>query len=73
MDAMRHARADLAQPRHRFLRPSAVARNHDDARALPRKLFGGDPADARRGAGDDDDLVANGTLPGDAAETAPYL
>jgi hypothetical protein len=64
MNAVRRLRADLAQPGQRLLRPSAVARNHDDARALPCELLRSDPADARRGASDDDDFVANGTLPG---------
>ena len=61
VDAMRRARADLAQPRQRLLRPRAVAGDHDDAGALPGELLRRDPADARRGAGDDDDFVVDGT------------
>jgi hypothetical protein len=58
---MRRTGADLAQPLERLLSPAAVAGNHDDAGAPPGELFGRDPADARRRAGDDDDFSLDGT------------
>jgi hypothetical protein len=60
MGTMGRVRPDLAQPRQRRFGALPVARDHDDAGALPRQPLRRDPADARRCPGDDDDLAADG-------------
>ncbi len=73
MGGVGDARTRLPQSREGGVRPPAVARDQDDARAERGELQGGDLSDAGRGAGDDNDLAVNGSLPGVADSLASNI
>jgi hypothetical protein len=62
MGAVSGVRTGSPELRERRVGAPAIARHEDDARAKRGQLRGRDLPDARRGAGDDDDLAVNGSL-----------